>query len=92
MFKKIIQFCVVTSIVLNFISCGDKDVLSNQDNNTSTYTVGGSVSGLNGDLVLQLNDNELLSFEDSESFRFKKKFNNNDQYLVEILESPFNQN
>ncbi len=92
MFNKIIQFCVVTSIVLNFISCGDKDVISNQDNNTSTYTVGGSVSGLNGDLVLQLNDNELLSFEDSESFRFKKKFNNNDQYLVEILESPFNQN
>lgn len=92
MFKKIIQFCAISSIIFNFISCGDKDLITNEGKNTSTYKVGGSVSGLTGDLVLQLNDEETLSIDDNDSFQFNKKLDNNDQYLVEVLEAPFNQN
>ena len=91
MSKKIIQCCVVASLILNF-SCGDSDLITNENPNTSTYTVGGSVTGLDGDLILQLNNNEMLSIDGDQSFRFNKKFDKNDEYLVEILESPFTQN
>jgi mRNA-degrading endonuclease HigB of HigAB toxin-antitoxin module len=57
-----------------------------------TYTVGGTVSGLSGTLVLQNNGGDDLTIASNGAFTFATPLANSASYDVTILTSPINQN
>jgi len=56
----------------------------------TTYTVGGTVSGLSGTLVLQNNGANNLSVSQNGSFTFTAPVNNGSPYSVTVLSQPSN--
>ena len=90
---KNIRFVLSFTAVLAFMACSDSDVIIDQNPNTNnpTYTVGGVVTGLNGELILTLNDDENLSIDENGSFRFNEKLNDEASYQVELKKAPFDQ-
>jgi hypothetical protein len=58
---------------------------------TSTYTIGGTVSGLSGTVVLQLNGAETLSVSANSSFVFTTGIGAGNTYQVTIKTQPSNQ-
>lgn len=56
----------------------------------SFYTIGGTVSGLNGTLVLQNNDTDDLSITQNGSFEFVSTLGHGDTYDVSVLTQPSN--
>jgi len=57
----------------------------------TTYTVGGSVSGLNGSLVLQNNGGDDLNILADGPFTFSTALNDSDPYAVTVLSKPADQ-
>ncbi len=55
------------------------------------YYVGGTVSGLNGMLSLDLNEVEQLDITADGEFNFSTGLNNGDEYLLTVAEHPANQ-
>jgi len=58
---------------------------------TNNYTIGGSISGLTGQLKLQNNDSELLSVTSNGNFKFTKPISQGSSYAVTIKTQPANQ-
>ncbi|MEZ4846872.1 MAG: hypothetical protein R2877_08070 [Bdellovibrionota bacterium] len=89
-----IRIALSFTAILAFMACSDSDVIIDQNPNTNdpTYTVGGSVTGLNGELILTLNSDENLSVDEDGSFRFNEKLNDEASYQVEVKKAPFDQN
>ncbi|MBX9704835.1 MAG: hypothetical protein K5Q00_01150 [Gammaproteobacteria bacterium] len=56
-----------------------------------TYTVGGTVSGLDGTVVLQLNSSETLNLNSNGGFTFATQFAYCDSYNVTVLTQPDDQ-
>ena len=57
----------------------------------STYTIGGSISGLNGTVVLQNNAGDNLSTSSNGSFTFATALNDSSNYVVSVLTQPSGQ-
>ena len=56
-----------------------------------SYTIGGSVTGLNGSLVLQNNDGNNLLVSADGSFRFSTALGDTDSYSVSVFSQPSTQ-
>jgi uncharacterized protein CbrC (UPF0167 family) len=89
-----IQSSIFTLTAFTLIACGGdpQRTRQNPQTNDPTYTVGGTIAGLVGTLVLKLNNDETLSTEDNGTFKFNDKLNDDDAYSVEISQAPFTQN
>jgi hypothetical protein len=70
--------------------CGGSD--SGGSSSGSTYTVGGTVSGLSGTLVLQNNGGDNLSLTANGTFTFGTPLMSNATYAVTVLTQPTTQN
>ena len=57
----------------------------------TSYTVGGSISGLTGSVVLKNNDADNLTLSTNGPFVFTTALNNNTAYLVSVLTQPAGQ-
>ncbi len=69
-----------------FVACGGGDSESDP-----AYTVGGSISGLNGTVVLQNNGGNSLSLNSNGSFSFSSPISAGATYLVSVLTQPAGQ-
>ncbi len=58
---------------------------------TSTYTIGGFVSGLSGSVILQNNGGDNMSLTANGSFSFTASIAHNGTYAVTVLTNPTNQ-
>lgn len=58
----------------------------------ATYTIGGTITGLTGTVILQNNSGDNLSETANGAFMFPSPLANNDAYLVTVLTQPANQN
>jgi len=74
---------------------GDKDGISNleeldegSDPTEPSYYVGGTVSGLDGEIILQLNGGNNLIVSDNGSFNFLPATQNTSAYTVAVLTQP----
>ena len=94
--KKIAAFLYLFSL----IGCGDPKIsrspietfLIGLVNDSSPYSLGGTVTGLTGSgLVIQNNGSEDLSITASGSFVFPRKFDTNESYSISILTQPLSQ-
>lgn len=56
-----------------------------------TFSIGGTVSGLSGSLVLTNNASDELTLVSNGSFTFPNELSSQDTYLVEIISQPENQ-
>ena len=57
----------------------------------NTYTIGGTISGLSGTVVLQNNAGNNLSLTTNGSFTFSTSIAHNDTYSVTVLTQPVGQ-
>jgi hypothetical protein len=82
---------VLSATVLS--GCGHHKAAATTTANTPppTYSIGGSVAGLSGTLVLQNNGGDNLSLSRNGSFAFNVTLQPNAAYVVTILTQPANQ-
>ena len=61
------------------------------NNNTSTYSIGGTTTGLSGTIVLQCNGEDDLSMDEDGEFTFATPLKDGNDYDVTILSAPSTQ-
>ncbi len=66
-------------------------ILTCENDEAETFTVGGTVSGLNGTVILQNNGEDDLSINSNGSFLFPTALNSGDDYVVTISSQPTGQ-
>ncbi len=79
-------------IALLFLSLAAVMTGCGGDGGTTTYTIGGTVSGLSGTLVLQNNGGDDLTITADGAFTFNTALADGSTYSVTILTSPVLQN
>jgi sugar lactone lactonase YvrE len=86
---KITVLLVLPAILLSCLlaSCGSSDT----DNNTPTYTVGGTVTGLSGTLVLRNNGGNARTLTANGSFTFSTALTKGTAYSVTVSNQPVGQ-
>ncbi len=85
------EFPTVDGIgVLALFSAGD-DIGSTNSTSESGLTLGGTVSGLTGTLILENNATETVSINASGSFAFARRFLSGESYNVTIQSAPATQ-
>lgn len=57
----------------------------------SGFSVGGNVAGLQGSVVLRNNNTDTVTIHDSGTFSFDGRLNEGEQYSVDIITQPLNQ-
>ncbi len=93
-----INFIFFTLIILSNSSCiqGGKGSVSGSASGTTTsvvsttntYTIGGTISGLSGTVILQNNDGDNLSLTANGAFTFATSIKSGSNYEVKILTQP----
>jgi serine protease len=78
-------------LLLSLSSCGGNDSSSSSTPVVPTYTVGGTVSGLSGTLVLRNNDWNPLTVTADGSFTFSAALRNGVAYSVTVSSKPMGQ-
>lgn len=78
---KVVRKVVLATFVAFLINCSS----------SSNVSIGGSVTGLTGTLVLQNNDDDDLSLTEDGEFTFSKKIEKNSDYAVTVLTQPAGQ-
>jgi len=84
------QNCTLSNHIGNIIS-NDVSSVNVSCSDVETYTVGGSVSGLDGLLELSLNNSSTVSLISDDDFTFDGALNESDYYSVIISSDPSNQ-
>jgi hypothetical protein len=82
---------LVISIILLFLSVSCSSANNNGGSSTPTYTVGGTVTSLNGTLVLQNNGGDDLTLNANGSFAFSTTQANGTTYSVTVSSQPVGQ-
>lgn len=77
---KLINLIFITSLV----SCGGSG-------KESDFSVGGTVTGLQGSVTLRNRNADVLTLNSSGSFKFDEKLNNDSSYSVDVRTQPSNQ-
>ncbi len=87
--KRIGIFLMCVSGLAVVAGCNSGSGFSQPDSSTpSTFAVGGTVSGLNGTVVLQDNGTANLSLSANGNFTFSEKITNSTSYAVTVLTQP----
>ena len=87
----IIFFCFFV-LLAGILACGGSDDPAEETPTVATFTVGGSVLGLQGKLVLQNKGEDDLEITADGHFTFSKEHLKDATYNVTILSRPANQN
>lgn len=82
------EFFALITLGLLLSACGGG---GGSSNSTMTYTVGGTVSGLNGSLVLQNNGSDSLTISGNGSFSFASEVAEGSAYSLSVASQPVNQ-
>lgn len=72
------------SLFIGLSGCGGGD-------DGDGYTIGGTIAGLNGKVVLQNNKSDDLEVTNNGNFHFPKELNSGDKYEVTVLSQPSGQ-
>jgi|GEM_PF-3193129 len=89
--RGIMLSAVFTLGILGIIGSGGGGGGGGGGNGTTTYSVGGSVSGLNGSVVLQNNGGDNLTINADGTFTFATKLADGAAYNVTVLTQPSGQ-
>jgi len=82
--------CAIFSIALIDACNGGENTSLSPETSESVYTVGGTVAGLVGTVVLVNNDGDDLSVDKDGSFAFKTPLNPGVEYNVTVKTQPQN--
>ena len=77
----IFSYLILSALILG---CGG----DNDPSGVPIYTIGGTISDLNGTVVLQLNDIDTLTVSENGNFTFPGTFRNNREFEVIVLHHP----
>lgn len=75
---------VVSALI--FFSCSGSETISSNLSNINT-----NVSGLNGQLVIQINNEEAISIKENGSFDYKTQLEDGSNYKIKVIEEPCDQ-
>ena len=88
-FTQTVRKVLVVTIIGGLAACGEKEVAPPPPPPPTSFTIGGSVSGLSGNgLVLQLNGAADLSISANGKFNFSKPLAKGSAYSVNVKSSP----
>ena len=80
---RVARWAAIAGLAACVTACG-----SGSNNNRATYTLGGSVSGLAGTVVLRVNGREELSVSANGAFTFTRTLKKGQSYVVIVLTQP----
>ncbi len=89
--KRLPSLVLFSTLLLLAVHCGSSNPPAETPPTTDTFTIGGSVSGLDGTLVLQNNGTDNLSITEDGDFTFDTEIEDGDGYEVTILTEPSGQ-
>ena len=86
--RVVLRYCLLACSALILSACGGG---GGGGQAPSTYTIGGTVSGLTGTVVLRNNNGDDLPLSSNGSFQFATQVPNLGSYIVSITSQPSNQ-
>lgn len=89
--RKMLFRGMVLSLALALAACGGGGDTAPAGGGTASYTVGGTVSGLTGTVVLQDNNGDNLAVSANGTFTFATKIASGSAYSVTVLTQPTGQ-
>ncbi len=88
------QTCVIENGTGNVANADitNVNIVCQNSGSTTQYSIGGTVTGMTGSMVLQNNRSETLAIQSNGTFVFSQLISDGASYSIEVLENPSGQN